>query len=135
PGQHSVAVSLAIILFAQKKWKEAGYYYTARHADVPYQSRSRRNHPNWDGEPLEGKTLLVYGEQGLGDEIAFMRYATEAKRRGAKHIILEVMPSLLRFARTLEGVDEVAVRNTTSSAGVDYACAVMDMPMALGMGA
>src|SRR5262249_33615746 len=64
PGNPDIAVSLAIILFAQKKWKEGGYYYTARHANVPYQSRSRRDHKNWDGEPIEGKTLLVYGEQG-----------------------------------------------------------------------
>jgi tetratricopeptide (TPR) repeat protein len=27
--------------------------------------------PRWSGEPLAGKTLLVHGEQGLGDEIMF----------------------------------------------------------------
>ena len=27
--------------------------------------------PRWRGEPLAGKTLLVHGEQGLGDEIMF----------------------------------------------------------------
>lgn len=29
------------------------------------------NAPLWKGEPLEGKRLLVFGEQGLGDEIMF----------------------------------------------------------------
>ena len=28
--------------------------------------------PKWDGEPLEGKKILVVGEQGLGDEVLFM---------------------------------------------------------------
>jgi ADP-heptose:LPS heptosyltransferase len=27
--------------------------------------------PNWDGGPLTGRTILVYGEQGIGDEIMF----------------------------------------------------------------
>lgn len=27
--------------------------------------------PDWDGSPLQGRSLLVYGEQGLGDEIMF----------------------------------------------------------------
>jgi tetratricopeptide (TPR) repeat protein len=28
-------------------------------------------HPRWDGSALAGRTILVYGEQGLGDEIMF----------------------------------------------------------------
>jgi tetratricopeptide (TPR) repeat protein len=34
--------------------------------------------PRWRGEPLEGKRLLVIGEQGLGDEILFMNAAPDA---------------------------------------------------------
>jgi tetratricopeptide (TPR) repeat protein len=30
--------------------------------------------PNWQGESLRGRHLLVYGEQGLGDIIQFVRY-------------------------------------------------------------
>lgn len=129
-----VVTGLGLLLLGQKKWKEGFFYFSARHADAPYLGRSRRIHKNLDvGEPIEGKTILVYGEQGLGDEIAFMRFATEVKRRGAKRVILEVMPTLLRLARTVEGVDEVAVRNTTSPLGVDYGCSIMDVPMALAI--
>jgi hypothetical protein len=31
-------------------------------------------HPRWQGEPLQGKTLLVWGEQGAGDILQFVRY-------------------------------------------------------------
>jgi hypothetical protein len=30
--------------------------------------------PTWQGEPLAGKTLLVWGEQGMGDVLQFSRY-------------------------------------------------------------
>ncbi|MPW18904.1 tetratricopeptide repeat protein [Paraburkholderia sp. CNPSo 3157] len=30
--------------------------------------------PAWRGEPLEGKTLLLWGEQGMGDLLQFCRY-------------------------------------------------------------
>ncbi len=43
--------------------------------------------PLWDGGPLEGRTILLYAEQGLGDTIQFARYATSMKESGAKVVI------------------------------------------------
>ncbi len=39
--------------------------------------------PEWSGEPLEGKRILVLDEQGLGDVIQFSRYLPELARAGA----------------------------------------------------
>ena len=50
--------------------------------------------PRWDGSNLEGKTILVYAEQGLGDTIQFARYLPLVKERGGT-IIFECQPSLL----------------------------------------
>src|SRR5262249_46238212 len=39
--------------------------------------------PRWRGEPLDGKTILLRSEQGLGDAIQFVRYARLVhERRG-----------------------------------------------------
>jgi tetratricopeptide (TPR) repeat protein len=46
--------------------------------------------PWWKGEDLAGKTLLIHGEQGIGDSIMFMRYVDELRDRyrGAKFILV-----------------------------------------------
>jgi tetratricopeptide (TPR) repeat protein len=59
--------------------------------------RSLRRHtdmPRWQGgESIEGKTLFVYAEQGLGDTVQFCRYLPLLEARGAK-VIFEVQPAL-----------------------------------------
>jgi tetratricopeptide (TPR) repeat protein len=59
--------------------------------------RSLRRHtdlPRWQGEEsIEGKTLFVYAEQGLGDTVQFCRYLPLLEARGAK-VIFEVQPAL-----------------------------------------
>src|SRR5690606_6613475 len=38
-------------------------------------------YPRWKGEPLEEKAVLIYSEQGLGDEIMFASCFPEVMRR------------------------------------------------------
>jgi tetratricopeptide (TPR) repeat protein len=54
--------------------------------------------PAWDGAPLDGATLLVHAEQGLGSAIQFVRYLAPAAARGAR-VVLECQPPLLRLFR------------------------------------
>jgi tetratricopeptide (TPR) repeat protein len=43
--------------------------------------------PLWKGAKLEGKTLLLYAEQGLGDCIHFLRYADVVRQEGARVLV------------------------------------------------
>lgn len=43
--------------------------------------------PDWDGSPLEGRTLLFYGEQGLGDQIMYASCLPDLLRQGARCVI------------------------------------------------
>src|SRR5205823_2933479 len=63
--------------------------------------------PVWDGSPLNGKTLLLWHEQGLGDTVQFCRYAPLAAQRGGKVIVL-CQPELRRLLATLSKDIEVA---------------------------
>jgi tetratricopeptide (TPR) repeat protein len=49
--------------------------------------------PVWQGEPLDGRTLLVQAEQGLGDVIFFSGCLPDVQAR-AGHVVLETYPRL-----------------------------------------
>jgi tetratricopeptide (TPR) repeat protein len=61
-------------------------------------------HPRWDGSPFEGKTLLLWCEQGMGDAIHFIRYAPLVKARGGA-VWLECPPEMTRLLATCPGID------------------------------
>ncbi len=63
--------------------------------------------PEWTGEPLDGKSLLVWFEQGFGDEIQTARYVPWLKDRGAARVSLVCKPQLAQLFATLPGVDAV----------------------------
>lgn len=60
----------------------------------------------WDGSPLEGKTILLFSEQGLGDVILFVRYAQLVAGRGGK-VLISCPPKLKALLETVPGVSAV----------------------------
>ena len=68
-----------------------------------------RKEPRWDGSPLDGQTILLTAEQGLGDTIQFVRYATDVKARGGK-VVLVCPRMLVPLFKTCPGTDEVLPR-------------------------
>jgi len=82
--------------------------------------------PSWKGEPLGGKTLILYSEQGLGDMIQMIRYLPWVKQQGAK-IILECRPPLKRLFATLPHVEQIVTREDTLPAFDEHA-SLMSLP-------
>jgi Flp pilus assembly protein TadD len=64
--------------------------------------------PRWDGRPLDGRTILLYADHGLGDAIQFIRYAPMVKDRGGRVIVVCRAP-VARLLATCAGVDMVVV--------------------------
>ena len=62
--------------------------------------------PLWDGGSLEGKTILLWCEQGLGDNLQFIRYVPMVKRLGAK-VIVECRTELMSLISSCSGIDEL----------------------------
>jgi tetratricopeptide (TPR) repeat protein len=85
--------------------------------------------PVWSGhESLEGKTILVFSEQGLGDTLQFCRYTKLLASLGAK-VILEVQQPLIVLLAHIEGASVVVPRGGVVPS-FDYKCALLSLPLA-----
>lgn len=86
--------------------------------------------PLWLGEEdINGKTILLYAEQGLGDTIHFMRYVPLVVALGAR-VTLEVQPELLTLIN-IEGIEKLIARKENDGfPQTDYRCPLMSLPLA-----
>jgi hypothetical protein len=85
--------------------------------------------PLWLGDiSIADKTLLIHRQEGLGDYIQFIRYATLAEQTGVK-IILEVPSSLFGITSSLEG-RFILIEEGQPLPAFDYHCPVMSLPLA-----
>lgn len=80
----------------------------------------------WRGEPLAGKRLLLWAEQGFGDTLQFIRFAQDVARRKANVYVL-APPELVDILRTAPGVGMV-VKQGGSLPPYDYHCPLMSLP-------
>jgi tetratricopeptide (TPR) repeat protein len=62
--------------------------------------------PMWNGEPLEGRGILLHIEQGFGDLIQFVRYVPLVAQRGGR-VFLESHRELARLMGSVPGVERV----------------------------
>jgi len=87
--------------------------------------------PLWLGElSVEGKSILLYGEQGFGDVLQFCRYASLVAERGGR-VLLEVREPLCRLMQSLAG-PACVLRRGDPLPDFDYHCPLMSLPLAFG---
>ncbi|NTW51221.1 MAG: tetratricopeptide repeat protein [Chlorobiaceae bacterium] len=91
----------------------------------------RRNftQPLWIGnESIEGKTILLHSEQGLGDTIQFCRYVKLVKDLGAR-VIVEADASLIGLLSQLDGVAKLVAKGDALPF-FDLHCPLLSLPLA-----
>lgn len=87
--------------------------------------------PRWKGESLEGKTILVVGEQGHGDCIQFVRFLYNLHVMGAQ-IKLQITDGLIPVMHTSNIIQQVS-SYTTDMGEFDYWVPIMSIPGILGI--
>ena len=81
--------------------------------------------PEWSGQSLTGKRILVWDEQGFGDAIQFVRFVPWVAEMGAE-VVLEAQPQLVRLFETVNGAGEVIPRGDVLPP-VDYQVSLLDL--------
>ena len=109
PDHADARFNLGRLLLSTGKLDEGWPLYDARWRTSSFPSVRRAfDLPVWKGEPLVGKRLLVWGEQGVGDEVMFATLLPDLQARGAR-LVVECDPRLTGLlSRALPGAEVVA---------------------------
>jgi tetratricopeptide (TPR) repeat protein len=87
--------------------------------------------PVWLGdESIDGKTILVHCDEGLGDTIQFSRYTPMLAERGAR-VVLLVQDALHPLLAGLSGVSHCFPASAATLEPVDVCCPLTSLPLAL----
>lgn len=110
PDYGDALFRLATLLITMGRYEEGWRLYERRYENagfVHFASREMLGCAQWQGEPLAGKSLLLWQEDGLGDMLQFARYARLLKDLGAAHVAFGCVDALHRVLAGVEGIDAV----------------------------
>jgi hypothetical protein len=110
PENSAYALRLGALLLSEDNWERGLPLWERRHGpDLKnvHGSAPRVRFRQWAGESLRGKSLLIWPEQGHGDQIQMVRYVQRLRGRGAARITLVTYPALLPLFASTHGVDAV----------------------------
>ena len=113
-AHYNKAEALLMLGQFEEGWKE--YEWRQGRKDFGKRKFNKTFKPEFD---LNGKRVLVYAEQGLGDAIQFIRYLPMLKEKGC-YIILECGKELHGLIDNFNSVDEIIERNMIEKPNIEY---------------
>lgn len=127
-AQFNLAVAWLQMGNYQDGWRqyESRWNYEHLAGSLPQYSQ-----PRWTGQDLNGRTILVEGEQGHGDNIQFVRFIYNLHVMGAK-IKIKVTDALIPLLNNSEIIHTVA-RYGDDVGHFDYWIPIMSIPGILGV--
>lgn len=118
--------NLALIHLLLGNYREGweGYEWRLRLKGKPQVQFSR---PRWDGSDIEGKTILIHSEQGFGDTLQFIRYASLVAKQGAK-VIVECQKELASLLHSVQGIRRI-ILHSEPLPDFDVHCPLLSLPL------
>ncbi len=120
PGDSNLQFARSTILLRRGQFEQGWKDYDHRPPRLEL-AHKLVEYPEWQGEHLNGKTLLVCGEQGLGDQIQFARYLTGLLEFGGR-IVLRTLPELARLFSATPGMPKHIVTSDRELEDLDIDC-------------
>lgn len=129
PIDPAALLGRALCLLRLGRW-EAGFAAYHHRWSVASRPPRHQNIPIWRGQPLAGRRLLVWDEQGAGDSLMCARLTTSLIAAGAD-VTLELPPSLI----PLFGDDRLGriLARDDNPGHMDFQVALLDLPGLLGL--
>lgn len=141
-AEHAASMGLSLpearmergmLLLALQRYDEGWFHYEARFQveGLPSADRADAGSP-WRGEPLSGRSILVWAEQGVGDTLQFARYVRLLEAGGAR-VFVECQPAAVNLL-LISGIGtEVRAQGADwRDVAPDYHCAMMSLPYRFG---
>jgi tetratricopeptide (TPR) repeat protein len=122
----------SITLLAQRRYAEGWPDYDLR---LKSEGPARREFPQapWEGQDLAGRTIFVYAEQGVGDEILFAGCLPDVVARAAQ-VVVDCDPRLVPLYRRsfpsaeIRGASQFEPTDWASGIEADYQAAIGSLP-------
>ncbi|HXE51654.1 MAG TPA: tetratricopeptide repeat-containing glycosyltransferase family protein [Tepidisphaeraceae bacterium] len=106
PADSRTRMNLGLLWLLDGDFARGWEAFEARREGIADKFTPPAGQPLWDGSPLNGRTILLHNEQGLGDTIQFIRYAPMvASRRG--RVVVRCQTELVRLLNGQLGIDQV----------------------------
>ncbi|WP_434107697.1 tetratricopeptide repeat protein [Paraburkholderia caffeinilytica] len=121
--------NLAWLLLKRGDYKQGWAAFAKRWRKSDYEAIVVPGIAEWRGEPLDGRRLLLVGEQGFGDHFQFLRYARVLEQLGATLDIC-VREPLLPLVERIPGVHRAF--NGTPEGEYDFWVPMMSVPSCVG---
>ncbi len=133
PDDEETLFAKGVMLLTMGRYKEGFQLYEQRWERKSLIEKPRDySQPLWNGtQSLEGKTILIHIEQGLGDTIQFSRLLNQLQKRGAT-IIFEVQKPLIGIMSRITGVSKV-IAYKSEFKEFDYYCPLLSLPHYLNL--
>ena len=122
------ALNLALLQLANGEYDKGWLSYRARH--TVWKHLLLPNIPEWNGEPLVGKTVIVHSEQGCGDVMQFVRYLPYLRQTGAT-VIFNSYPDILELLRHDPRAQAGEALALDVIERIDYQTFLMEFPVLL----
>lgn len=128
-------VNLAFTLLAMGRYQEGWLAYESRFLTQsrnfqPYQLEL----PIWDGQiPIQGKKLIITWEQGIGDNIQFVRFIPLLKQRFQPKLSFVGNAICGRLFKQISGVDHFFFEEPAVIPMQDYQISLLSLPLILAI--
>jgi len=133
PDYHDGRWNLACSLIAAGEWSRGWEEFEFRFLKHSPVQLPRSDLPLWDGSPLNGRGILVQGEQAFGDVIQFIRFAASvAARGGIVHVVCQ-HPALTKLVAMADGVSTAHIPSDPLPGDIVCRAPIMSLPHVLGV--